>query len=74
MRFFSSGERDCENVSIPMGSTLDDRSKRQRRTSFLLDRFVDATLGVGHPMICLHMSLHPRDSTFLYVGDVLRMD
>jgi hypothetical protein len=49
MRFFSSGWSDCRNVLIPMGSTSDDWSKRQRRTLFLLDRFVYATLGVEHP-------------------------
>jgi hypothetical protein len=50
MRFFSSGWSDYKNVSRSMGSMLDELSKRQKRTSFLLDRFVDATLGVGHPI------------------------
>jgi hypothetical protein len=49
MQFFSSGWNDCGSVLIPIGSTLDDLSKRQRRKSFLLERFVYATLGVGHP-------------------------
>jgi hypothetical protein len=50
MEFFSSGWNDCGNILIPMESTLDDLSKCQRRKLFLLDRFVYATLGVGHPM------------------------
>jgi hypothetical protein len=50
MRFFSSGWSNCGNVLIPIRSTLDDLSKRQRRKLVLLDRFVYATLGVGHPI------------------------
>jgi hypothetical protein len=48
-----------------MGSTLDDLNKRQRRKSFLLDRFVHATLGVGHPIT--QAGLFPRK-----VGDGLK--
>jgi hypothetical protein len=50
MQLVSSGWSDCVNVLIPTGSRLDDPSQRQRRQLFLLERFVDATLGVGHPL------------------------